>query len=204
MANYSLERFRTQVLSGEGLARNNRFEIIIPPPKGLGASERYGADLASLYVEQANIPLLNIFAKPFKIFGPTYQRPVTSEYGGEGIPITFHVDRDMKIRRFFEDWMHIIVDKRQFTVGYQENYISTITIRQLDEQNNMTNEIELLEAFPRNINLMDLNNTSSNQTHRLNVVFAYRYWVNTTSNIRANEARQSFAQNDPRRLDLQR
>ena len=77
-------------------------------------------------------------AKPFKIFGPTYQRPITSEYGGEGMPITFHVDRDMRIRRFFEDWMHLIVDPVRFTVGYQENYISDIFIRQLDEQNTRT------------------------------------------------------------------
>jgi hypothetical protein len=178
MANYSLERFRSEVLDGAGLARNNRFEVIITPPRGL--SDRGSeSELASLYVEQASVPLLNIFAKPFKIFGPTYQRPITSEYGGEGMPITFHVDRDMRIRRFFEDWMHLIVDPVRFTVGYQENYISDIFIRQLDEQNNITNEIKLIEAFPRNINLMDLNNNSSNQTHRLNVLFAYRYWINT-------------------------
>ena len=178
MANYSLERFRSEILDGAGLARNNRFEVIIAPPRGL--SDRGSeSELASLYVEQASVPLLNIFAKPFKIFGPTYQRPITSEYGGEGMPITFHVDRDMRIRRFFEDWMHLIVDPVRFTVGYQEDYISDIFIRQLDEQNNITNEIKLVEAFPRNINLMDLNNNSSNQTHRLNVLFAYRYWINT-------------------------
>ena len=178
MANYSLERFRSEILDGAGLARSNRFEVIIAPPRGL--SDRGSeSELASLYVEQASVPLLNIFAKPFKIFGPTYQRPITSEYGGEGMPITFHVDRNMRIRRFFEDWMHLIVDPVRFTVGYQEDYISDIFIRQLDEQNNITNEIKLIEAFPRNINLMDLNNNSSNQTHRLNVLFAYRYWVNT-------------------------
>jgi hypothetical protein len=177
MANFSLDRFRSQVLSGAGLARNNRFEVIITPPLGL-ASSFSDAELASLYVEQASIPLLNIFSKPFKIFGPTYQRPISSEYGGEGIPITFHVDQNMRIRRFFEDWMHLIIDPDTFTVNYQENYITDILIRQLDEQDNITNEVKLIEAFPRNLNLMDLNNNSSNQTHRLNVLFAYRYWVN--------------------------
>jgi len=178
MANFSLDRFRTQVLSGAGLARNNRFEVLITPPPGL-ANRFSEAELASLYVEQANIPLLNIFSKPFKIFGPTYQRPISSEYGGEGIPMTFHVDQNMVVRRFFEDWMHLIVDPDRFTVSYQENYITDIYIRQLDEQDNVTNEIKLLEAFPRNLNLMDLNHGASNQTHRLNVLFAYRYWVNT-------------------------
>jgi hypothetical protein len=125
------------------------------------------------------MPLLNIFAKPFKIFGPTYQRPITSEYGGEGIPITFHIDRNLRIKRFFDDWMHSIVDPDTFEVSFQEEYATSIFIAQLDEQDNVTYEVELLEAFPRNLNLMDLNQASSNQTHRLNVLFAYRYWKNT-------------------------
>ena len=178
MANFSLNRFRSEVLDGAGLARNNRFEVLITPPRGL-ANRFSEAQLSSLYVEQASVPLLNIFAKPFKIFGPTYQRPISSEYGGEGLPMTFHVDRDFVVRRFFEDWMHVIIDPVRFTVGYQENYITDIYIRQLDEQDNITNEIKLIEAFPRNLNLMDLNHSASNQTHRLNVLFAYRYWVNT-------------------------
>jgi len=179
MANFSLDYFRHEVLSGAGLARTNRFEVLITPPRGL-AYNRSILELASLYVEQASIPLINIFAKSFKIFGPTYQRPITSEYGGEGLPITFNVDRDMGIRKVFEDWMHLVVNPRTFTVGYQENYITDIIIRQLDEQDRITHEIKLVEAFPRNLNLMDLNNGSSNQTHRLNVLFAYRYWVRTS------------------------
>lgn len=172
-ATFSLDNFRTEVLSGAGLARTNRFEVEILPPRALGGDL---GRLTSLYVEQANIPLLNIFSKAFKIFGPTYQRPVTSEYGGEGLSLTFHVDRDMQIRRFFEDWMHTVVDPVTFTVGYQADYASSILIKQLNEQNETTYAVELLEAFPRNLNIMELNNASSNQTHRLNVLFAYRYW----------------------------
>lgn len=177
---FSLDRFRTEVLDGAGLARTNRFEIEIMAPAGL-ATRRADLELASLYIEQANFPLHNIFTKQFKIFGPTYQRPVTSEYGGEGVPIVFHMDGDLRIKRLFEDWMHLVVDPYTFTVGYQENYISDIYIRQLDEQNNVVHEVKLIEAFPRNVNLMDLNNASTNQTHRLNVLFAYRYWVNTSA-----------------------
>lgn len=128
------------------------------------------------------MPVLNIFTKSFKIFGPTYQRPITSEYGGEGLAFTFHVDRDMRVRRFFEDWMHAIINPYTFTVGYLKDYSTNVIIRQLDEQDNVTHEVELLEAFPRNMNLMDLNNASTNQTHRLNILFAYRYWRNTNIN----------------------
>ena len=176
-ATFQLKDFIASVRSSS-LARNNRFEVFIIPPKKLTQREftcRIGPSI-SLYCEQASLPPLNIAAKSFKIFGPSYQRPITSEYGGEGMSFTFHVDRDMNVRKFFEDWMHLIVDPNDFTVGYQEDYITSIYIRQLDEQNNVTHEIELLEAFPRSMNLMELNNSADNQTHRLNILFGYRYW----------------------------
>lgn len=175
-SHFKLSDFKSEVFSGVGLARTNRFEVYITPPRALAS--RYGgiSNFTSLYAESTNVPMLNITTKPFKIFGPSYQRPITSEYGGEGINFTFHVDRNFQVRRFFEDWMHEVIHPERFTVGYLENYATTITIAQLDEQENKTYEIELLEAFPRNINLMELNNASMNQTHRLNVLFAYRYW----------------------------
>lgn len=179
-SHFSLDKFRSEVLSGAGLARTNRFEVTIPPPASLAGSYNV-SDLASLYVEQASIPTLSINTKSLRIFGPAYQRPVSSEYGGEGISMTFHIDQKMMVRRFFEDWMHTIVDPVKFTVNYQENYITDLLIKQLDEQDNVVYEVKLIEAFPRSINLMELNNSSSNQTHRLNVLFAYRYWYNTNT-----------------------
>lgn len=173
MANYSLERFRSEVLAGAGLARTNRFEVSIRVPSGLDWGD---GELVNLYAEQTNFPMLNINTKSFKIFGPSYQRPISSEYGGEGLSITFHVDREMRVKKFFEDWMHLVVNKDTFAVKYQREYISTISIKQLDEYENTTHEVEILEAFPRNMNLMELNNSSSNQTHRLNMLFAYRLW----------------------------
>lgn len=170
-AHFSLDKFRAEILTSS-LARNNRFEIIINPPAFL---RQYG-DKVSLLAEQASLPMLNIASKSYKIFGPSYQRPFTSEYGGEGMSMTFHVDRSMVVRNFFEDWMHAIINPVAFTTAYQDQYIGNIEIRQMDEQNNITYAVRLLEAFPRNLNLMDLNHSASNQTHRLNILFAYRYW----------------------------
>lgn len=170
-AHFSVSDFRSTILA-KGLARSNRFEIKIIPPVSL----RRGSELVSLMAEQASFPILNIQTKAFKIFGPAYQKPITSDYGGEGTSIVFHVDREMKIKTFFNEWMHKIVDKDRYTVGWLNDYKGTVIIRQIDEQNNVTHEVELIDAFPRNINLLDLNHTSTNQTHRLNVMFAYRYW----------------------------
>lgn len=176
-ASFSLNEFLSSVKT-IGLARVNRFEVDIFRPAVL-ANSTEEARLISLLCEVSNFPPLNLSVKPFKIFGPSYQRPITSEYGGDGISMTFHVDNDMTLKRFFDDWTESIVRREDFTVNYQSSYITNIKIRQINEQDDVTYEIELLEAFPRSITLMDLNHTSQNQTHRLNVIFAYRYWRRT-------------------------
>lgn len=176
MANFSLDNFKAEVLSKSGLARVNRFEIQLNTPV---PGTRDVSILSSLYCEVANFPPLTLSVKPFKIFGPSYQRPMSSEYGGDGMSMTFHVDRSMNVKRMFDDWLHFIVDKDTFTVRYQDEYARPIQVRQLDEENNVMYEITLIDAFPRSITLMDLNMSAQNQTHRLNVIFAYRYWMRT-------------------------
>lgn len=193
-ASFNLNQFVTFVKT-QGLSKVNRFEVDILSPRIISDVEP--SRTVSLLCEVSNFPPLNLSVKPFKIFGPSYQRPITSEYGGDGISMTFHVDREMKVKRYFDDWMERIVRRDDFTVNYQADYATTIRIKQLDEGSlideppgqgslednanklNVTYEIELLEAFPRSMTLMDLNHTSQNQTHRLNIIFAYRYWRRT-------------------------
>ena len=136
---FSLDAFRSTVFN-ESLARTNRFEVMIIPPLALSAV----GELPSLYCETASLPMLNINTKSHKIFGPAYQRPMTSDYGGEGMSFVFHVDRDMVVRKYFEDWMHLIVDPNTFGVSFQEEYITSILIRQLDEQNNVIETVYLI------------------------------------------------------------
>jgi hypothetical protein len=228
-ANFNLSQFIGAVRS-DSLARVNRFEILLNAPITLSGKNQLYSGAVSLYCEMASLPLVNISTKSFKIFGPTYQRPFGAEYGGEGISFTFHVDRDMQVKKFFDNWTAMVVDPDSGLVGYQEDYATTIKIRQLDEQDNITYELELLEAFPRSVNLLELNNSAQNQTHRLNVLFAYRYWkdvgqefITTPKDIprqkqapqipivdnrinseQANAARRTFASSDPRRIDVQR
>ena len=147
-----------------------------------------------LLCETANFPVLNISVKSQRIFGPAYQRPVASDYGGDGISLTFHVDREMTVKRLFDAWMETIVAggtdqtewKNSYTVAFPEEYLCNITINQLDEFDNITYSVLLEDAFPRSMNMMDLNNSSQNLSHRLTVMFAYRRWIPVTPQTTAS------------------
>ena len=179
-SHFSLSNFQAQVATS-ALARTNRFEVIITPPKI--AQRKDKSELASLFCEVSNLPPLNINVKAFKIYGPNHQRPIGSDYGGDGLSMTFHLDSGMAIKRFFDDWMEGIVTRDTYNVNYQDNYATSILLKQLrpseNDKDDVMYEIELIEAFPRSMNIVEFNNSAQNQTQRLTVVFAYRYWRRT-------------------------
>lgn len=205
-AHFSIDNFVTEV-SKRGLAKPNRFEVTFPLPAGLNNSSQVAdSRIVSLFCESANLPSKTIGVKQQKIYGPNYQRPFSSEYGGEGISMTFLVDRQMDIKGFFDAWTNIIVDPFQYFIHYPENYTVPITISQLDEQENRTYSVTLEDAFPRSIAMMDLNQSSQNSVHKLNVTFAYRRWFayhRTPNSVKYPEVWETVAKNrnDPTRTD---
>lgn len=171
---FKLDEFRAEIFK-KGLARNNRFEVVIPSPPSLD----YGTQesrFVSLLAESTNFPPINVGVTSQRIFGPSYQRPKFVDYGGDNIIITFLVDGGMLVKKYFEDWLELVIEPETYFVGYQDEYTTDISISQLDEDENNVYSITIYEAFPRSINIMDLNNTNTNSFHRLSVSFAYRYW----------------------------
>lgn len=189
--NFSVERFKSAVLSN-GLARPNRFRTIIISPVGTPGDD----ELVSLFCESTQLPQLIMQTKPFRIQGVTHQRVVGAEYGGEGIAMMFHIDREMRVKKYFDEWAHAVINRGEFSVNYFDNYRKDITIEQLDEQDNVTYSLRLIDAFPRAINLVELDHGSTNQTHRLNVLFAYKYWetldVNHTNAVSGSLTAANF------------
>jgi len=175
----SLKEFIATVKK-EGVAKPNRFKVTISPPLSLAPYvdfKTYGQRL-SLYCESANFPARTIGVRQQRITGPNYQRPFNVDYGGEGMTMTFNLDREMKVKAFFDAWMGKIIDPIQYFAYRQAEYISNrILIEQLDERENFTYGIFLEDAFPRSTSLLDLNQSSQNQIHKLSVTFAYRRWI---------------------------
>jgi hypothetical protein len=174
MSNFSISNFISEVNS-RGLARPSRFEVFILPPPGLGVLTGSGR-FVSLMCESASLPAMSISTKPFRIYGASYQRPVSSEFNGDGITLSFYIDNQMEVKSFFDAWMFKVVNPNSFNVSYQQEYVSQIKIAQLDEQNTESYSVYLEDAFPRAVNMLDLNMGATNQVHKLNVTFAYRRW----------------------------
>ena len=108
MSNFNIDNFRTEI-SKSGIAKSNRFEVEILPPASL---QQFTSEskLVNLYCEITNLPGMSITTKGLKLYGPAYQRPVSSEFNGEAINMTFYLDEKMNVKAFFDAWMFKVVN----------------------------------------------------------------------------------------------
>lgn len=187
---FQLNDFIASVKAG-GLSRINRFEVVIQSPDN-NQEQNF---LTSLHCEITDFAAMQIQLKPYRIFGPSQPMPINAEYGGAQFPMTFIMDRDMMIKRYFDTWMHQVVAPGYFHLNYPAAYRRDIFIRQLNEGLNgeipveapgagdghtgVTYEMKLVEAFPFVMNPMALDYGSKDTIHRLTVGFAFRYWETT-------------------------
>jgi hypothetical protein len=215
----SLERFISQV-NTRGLAKTNLFKVEINTPPCI-ATHPVGSipELLNIFCQSANFPATNIGVKELKIAGPTYKIPYSVDYGGEGIALTFLVDRKMDVKGYFDLWMSHIINPYEFHAYYNEGptrYTTDIRIRQIAEttpglkvyENNGEETItptedmdklyyvKLEDAFPRNMGMIELDSTAQNSVHKLTVNFAYR------KAIFNNEIYNARKENDAGRMDI--
>jgi len=191
----ALEKFISQIRTS-GVARPNRFSVEIYAPPCMTNSKLDGGSaipqLINLYCQTASFPGQNIGVKDLRITGPTYKRPVNIDYGGEGITLTFLVDSKFNVKSFFDVWMHKIIDPFQFHANYDSedtSYTTSIVINQINEveflvargagirrttTETQPYQIILENAFPRNIGMMELDQSSQSTAHKMSVTFAYR------------------------------
>ena len=195
MANFSLKNFQAEVRS-RGLSKPNRFEIMFPPPLAM-INKIVDIKPVLLYCESTSLPPQNIGVKTQRIYGPGYPRPVSTDYGGDGITMTFLLDQPMDIRAFFDLWLSSIVDPNQFFVNYQSNYVVPITINQLNMQDQVVYSAILEDAFPRSVSLLELNQGNQNSVHKLSVTFVYRRWRPVHRLTDTMQSNMSLSRNNP-------
>jgi hypothetical protein len=166
------------------LARPARFDVTIPIPLSLATYITTARGL-TFRCELAQLPG-RVFETATKKMGsaPVEKFPYHTNY--QEVPLTFIVSDDMNEKIFFDAWMELINPSTDFNFQYKNNYAVDISINQYDVTNNLTYAGVLQEAFPVDVNQMDMD-WSNEGYHKLVVVFAYKQWHNNTvSNLVQN------------------
>ena len=196
-----------------GFSRPSRYEVLIIPPRGSNNNPTSG-DISnnktiretSLACESISLPGRNIdTTTDTNIYGPT--REIASGFSFAEVSATFRCSSDMKEKLYFETWQKQSFNTQTWSMQYYEDYIGAVQIFQLDENNNRKYGVELVEAFPKTIAEQSLGYATTNEIHKINVTFSYRYWKNLNdeadlpkpiSNRVANTAERILNRNIPR------
>lgn len=181
----SVQDFLAQI-NKRGLARTEKFRVEITPPPLLaaynGAEQLRGMNI---FCESAVFPSVTINTKKARIHNLDISRPSTVDYGGEVAMFVFIVDGTWEVKKFFNVWANLIVDRNREVAQYTD-IIGSIDLFAVHESNTsaMLSEhkeetpysIKFVDVFPRTIEPLFTANTSIG-VHRLGVQFTYKYWI---------------------------
>ena len=168
-----------------GFSRPSRYEVILVPPAGTNSNlfssqmqEFRGDDTikqTSLACESISFPGRNIdTTEDTNIYGPV--RNIATGFSYADITATFRCSRDMREKRYFETWQKLSYNPATWAMQYYEDYVGAVQIFQLDDNDERTYGVELIEAFPKTIEAQQLDYSSTDQINKLNVTFSYRWW----------------------------
>tara|TARA_A100001011_G_scaffold362024_1_gene410659 strand:+ start:139 stop:822 length:684 start_codon:yes stop_codon:yes gene_type:complete len=186
----SLESFGANIGKHGGLAVQNRFAVIMTPPQAsllnfdlqgsvssllsgtfsLGSLINDPRDVA-LLCESCSLPGKTINVIEHSDFRQATKRP--TGYANEDITFVFHLTNDYYMKKMFDKWTELIVNKDSYKLNYKADYVSDVVIQQLNPQNVPVHGVKLINAFPTTVQAIELANTGENTTQRISVSMTY-------------------------------
>ena len=76
------------------------------------------------------------------------------------------------MKKLFDRWTSLVIDPETYQVAYRKEFVTDVTIQQLNQQNVPIYGVKLKNAFPVTVNTIELSNTSA-ETQKLNVTMTY-------------------------------
>lgn len=162
------------MLKGGG-ARANRFEVVVDFPAFAGSSEDIRK--TAFLCNSAQLPgsTLGVVEQPW--------RGRVLKLAGDRIfdewEVTFVNDTDFALRDAFERWHNAINAYNDNTgLNSPDEYLSSVSVYQLDNQDNRVKEYTLLLAWPYVVAPIEVGQDQNNQVELFSVTFVYSDVIN--------------------------
>ena len=158
-----------------GVYNPNSFRVRF---EGRGADRQLSTHL-DIYAKSVNIPGKNITSQDLQIYGPVIEMPTGVSYTGD-IDIVFTLTQDFYAFRWFSDWMSQIVGETTSNLNYYDNYKTNLMISPVVSvgDGSLTETMMFLveDVWPKTLSLVELNQSSQNQTAEFTVSLSFRKW----------------------------
>ena len=170
----TIDRLKSTLNKHDGVAIQNRFNVIFTPPSQsllnlnfesiLSSALSGGFSLKNLINDPRDISLLtekvNMPGRKISTFQyGAYEQENSYPYDfiDDDCQMTFKGTNDMYIRRMFDNWIEGIYSTEGHVVGYKDDYAVDVVIQMLNVKNNPIYGVRLEKAYPISISGVDLN-----------------------------------------------
>ena len=164
--------FRAQNSSG----KPNQYEVQIFPPKGATTMGGISNREVSLRAESLIMPgrsLETQIASAGAITGPQREY-VTQPLFAEEISMIIQSTAGLDERKFFEQWQQLSYDVINFDAGYYNDYIGTLDIYLLNQNNEKTFGLKVEECYPKSIAGLNLAAGPTTEIRKTTVAWTFR------------------------------
>jgi len=187
----NVDNFKSLVSKRGGLAPSNRFAVYMPLPlisfdpqeliakafnKGNAGGNNFFNDPrdVSILCDSVTMPGRQIATND--VVNNMLAVKMPYNYINDDVTMSFHITNDHYMKKFFDNWMDKIIDRKTMTMKYRSSYATDIIIQQLDQRDVPVYTCTLKNAYPITMASYELNNSSENQFQKITMTFAYEDW----------------------------
>jgi|GEM_PF-6586229 len=182
--NGNLKNF-VALVKTEGLMRTSRYNVSLRIPKSMSYSPNMRKIL--LFCSDITIPGVTIATNQIRIHGEVREAP--NEKMFDNASMSFYVDNNMEVKKFFDQWIESIQNPFTRNFNYYDDYISEIKIEVEDTKDRKRYEITMEECYPKNVGQIQVG-YDQKEVMKLQVSMNYKYW-NSRSFSAPKETKES-------------
>ena len=186
----SIENLKSSIVKHGGVAQENRFAVYMTPPE----QTLFNLDLNSIITgalsgtfnvrslindprdiailcESCTLPGRQILTADYQSIKQSIKIP----YGfiNEDVTFTFLLTNDYYIKKIFDRWSDQIIGYNNYRANYLVNYVTDVTIVQLNKKNLPIYKVVLHNAYPVTFNPITLDNNAENTAQKFSVTMTY-------------------------------
>lgn len=177
----SLHSFISEVKNG-GLMKTTHFAVSISMPLDKDNRALIKGNFASasalrkyiMFCDSVNLPGTSLSSVDVTAYGETRESPTQRIY--DPVSMSFYVDNEMNIKKFFDSWFNSIINPITRNHNYYKNYTTNIDILVYDSEHNEKYKVTLHEAYPKSVSDISLS-YSGDGLMKLAVSLQYRYYT---------------------------
>jgi hypothetical protein len=177
----SLHSFISEVKNG-GLMKLSHFAVSISMPLDKDNRALIKGNFASaaslkkyiMFCDGVNLPGTALSSVDVTAYGETRESPTQRIY--DPVSLSFYVDNDMNIKKFFDSWLNSIINPITRNHNYYKNYTTLVDIIVYDSEHNEKYKMTLHEAYPKSVSDIALS-YAGDGLMKLAVSLQYRYYT---------------------------